>query len=133
MDDPVYGQVQLDGTTEGSKARYSCNNGFDLIGNSVRKCQSNGRWSGQEPICQRRGTYPVSIKLPIDTTLTVIDCGDLDDPIYGQVQLDGTTEGSKARYSCDDGFILRGDRVRKCQNNGKWSGQEPICESKLAR
>ena len=60
-----------------------------------------------------------------------IECEDLDDPLYGDVDLTGTTVGSQARYSCNEGFKLVGDRKRECQADGNWSGQEPICECNL--
>ena len=30
-------------------------------------------------------------------------------------------------YSCRDGFELRGDMIRTCQNTSQWSGEEPSC------
>ena len=36
----------------GSVAVYTCNNGFELNGNSRRVCQSNGRYSGEAPVCE---------------------------------------------------------------------------------
>ena len=56
-------------------------------------------------------------------------CGDLDDPRNGDVTVGGTRVGAKAVYRCDSGFKLRGDSVRQCQSNGRWSGNEPTCES----
>jgi hypothetical protein len=39
---------------DGSQAIYSCADGFKnktLIGDSVRFCQIDGEWTGEEPIC----------------------------------------------------------------------------------
>ena len=38
--------------------------------------------------------------------------------------------GTKAVYSCDDGFELVGDRKRLCQYDGTWDGEAPTCERK---
>ena len=38
--------------------------------------------------------------------------------------------GTKAVYSCNDGFELVGDRKRLCQGDGTWYGEAPTCESK---
>ena len=56
------------------------------------------------------------------------DCGNLDDPPNGMVNVPSTTFGSQARYTCDIGFIL-GDMAdtRTCQANRGWSGSEPEC------
>ena len=41
------------GTTFGQPATYSCNPGYNLMGNSTRTCQATGEWSGSDPSCQR--------------------------------------------------------------------------------
>ena len=50
--DPDNGDVELTDVTEGSTATYTCDEGFDLSGDKFRTCQSNGQWSGSEPICE---------------------------------------------------------------------------------
>ena len=40
------------GTTFGQTATYSCDTGYNLVGNSTRTCQADGVWSGSEPTCQ---------------------------------------------------------------------------------
>ena len=53
LTDPANGQVSHpDGTTFGQTATYSCNTGFNLVGDSTRMCQATGMWSGSEPTCQ---------------------------------------------------------------------------------
>ena len=47
------GEVSQLSTTVGSVATYSCNNGFDLVGQSSRSCLASKRWSGSPPTCQR--------------------------------------------------------------------------------
>lgn len=36
---------------EGDRVRFSCNNGYQLQGSSVRVCLSSGQWSGEEAKC----------------------------------------------------------------------------------
>lgn len=33
-------------------------------------------------------------------------------------------------YFCNKGFILEGDAFRTCQENGEWSGEDPVCMRK---
>lgn len=60
----------------------------------------------------------------------VFDCGSLDDPEKGRVQLNATTLGSVATYICFPGYRLKGTATRMCTLAG-WSGSEPSCERKL--
>ena len=50
---PSDGQVFFQSTLFLSEATYSCNSGFELVGEATRTCQANGQWSGEEPQCQR--------------------------------------------------------------------------------
>ena len=53
LTDPANGQVDLtSGTTFGLNATYSCNTGYNLVGDSTRTCQATGEWSGSAPTCQ---------------------------------------------------------------------------------
>ena len=53
LTDPANGQVSHTAeTTLGQTATYSCDTGYNLVGNTNRICQATGVWSGREPICQ---------------------------------------------------------------------------------
>uniref|UniRef100_A0A1X7VKS2 Sushi domain-containing protein n=1 Tax=Amphimedon queenslandica TaxID=400682 RepID=A0A1X7VKS2_AMPQE len=107
---PRNGFRKLSRTTLGSIVAYSCKSGFYLSGNSKRKCLSNRQWSGKLPICKAL-------------------CPKLSAPSNGKVQVEGVKKGSSARYSCNDGYKLRGDTTRICQEGGQWSGQKPTCQA----
>ena len=52
---PVNGVVDfISDTSLGSSAQFSCIRGFKLIGSSVRVCQNNGVYSGQQPSCMSK-------------------------------------------------------------------------------
>lgn len=38
--------------------------------------------------------------------------------------------GSVARYSCDEGYTMKGNGTRECLDNGTWSGHPPQCYGK---
>ena len=60
-----------------------------------------------------------------------IDCGPLSSPANGDVSVNPDTAfGSTATYSCRRGFLLLGNRLRRCQADGQWSNSEPTCQSK---
>ena len=53
LTDPANGQVNhVAGTTFRQTATYSCNTGYNLVGDSIRTCQAAGDWSGSAPTCQ---------------------------------------------------------------------------------
>lgn len=48
---PVNGNVNLtEKTTIGSRAFFSCEVGFELVGDATRTCQLTG-WTGSNPTC----------------------------------------------------------------------------------
>ena len=56
LTDPANGQVsQTAGTTFGQTATYSCDTGYNLVGDRNYTCRATGVWSGCAPTCQ--GTY----------------------------------------------------------------------------
>lgn len=62
-------------------------------------------------------------------TCDPVDCGALDPPTDGAVDVPATTFESVATYSCDVGFSLAGMAMRTCQADGTWSDDAPICSS----
>lgn len=107
---PANGRVSADRSTVGGTATYSCDAGYSLVGDERRTCRADGRWSGTVPSC------------------LLGDCGPLSSPENGSVSAAGTTVGSTATYSCDEGFTLgAGDATRTCQADGSWSGAPPTC------
>ncbi len=38
----------------GGSARYFCDNGFSLVGDSRRVCRPDETWSGDVPTCERK-------------------------------------------------------------------------------
>ena len=54
LEAPGNGTIDLsEGTTFGSTAFYSCDENFELVGNSTRVCLSSGVWSNAPPVCYR--------------------------------------------------------------------------------
>ena len=53
LTDPDNGSVtHTVGTAFRQTATYSCNTGYELVGDSNRTCQATGNWSGSAPTCQ---------------------------------------------------------------------------------
>ena len=53
LTDPDNGSVNhTPGTAFGQTATYSCDTGYNLVGDSTRTCQATEEWSGTAPTCQ---------------------------------------------------------------------------------
>ncbi|XP_046996037.1 sushi, von Willebrand factor type A, EGF and pentraxin domain-containing protein 1 [Schistocerca americana] len=100
----------------GGIARYSCPKGQYMDGNATRVCQSKGTWSGKMPTCT-----PVDCKHP----------GTIEN---GRVIIVNhtTTYNSAAEYHCIEHYSRIGPYLRKCMEDGSWSGEEPRCEVNIA-
>ena len=49
---PTNGSVHGERTTYPNVLKFQCDEGFTLLGPILRKCQTNGTWSGVDAICQ---------------------------------------------------------------------------------
>ncbi|KZS17024.1 putative Sushi [Daphnia magna] len=89
-----------------------CNGGYKLIGSSIRLCQENGTWSGEEAVCQMRS------------------CGPVPAPKNGRIECtsDSYIIDSECTFSCDVGFTLVGSRKRVCLPIGYWDGLPAFCK-----
>ena len=62
LTNPANGQVTYTaGTLFGQTATYSCDSGYNLVGESVCTCQATGVWSGSVPTCQGCGVFLVCL------------------------------------------------------------------------
>ncbi|XP_029957250.1 complement factor B-like [Salarias fasciatus] len=95
----------------GNETMYECYSGHTMRGSSRRVCLSNGKWSGQTPICSRDSNMCADPGIPPGATRTG-NLFDFQDTV---------------KYHCKDNLILVGSKTRVCQENGQWTGKEPAC------
>uniref|UniRef100_A0A1A7X820 Sushi, von Willebrand factor type A, EGF and pentraxin domain containing 1 n=2 Tax=Iconisemion striatum TaxID=60296 RepID=A0A1A7X820_9TELE len=107
---PEHGLLKVTDSSLGSVVRYSCEDGYELVGEAVRQCLSGQLWTSEAPVCR-----PIS-------------CGD-----PGAVA-NGTSHGGEFVYpevlhfECNPGFVLRGSDTIACQVDGRWNGPKPFCD-----
>ena len=100
------------GSGIGKEALIECNEGYYLVGSSRAICTESKAWKfeGPSPKC-----------LPVD-------CGSLEPVKFSKVSFDSTTLGAIARFTCDEGYYMRGSGRLQCSANGKWTGDDFLCQ-----
>lgn len=46
-----HGRINYNKTSAYSLAIYTCDEGFEIVGSSIRNCEPNGSWSYETPVC----------------------------------------------------------------------------------
>ena len=49
---PRNGSIHGEHTTYSNTLRFICDDGFTLVGSTIRKCGANGTWSGVGTVCK---------------------------------------------------------------------------------
>ncbi|CAB1326517.1 unnamed protein product [Coregonus sp. 'balchen'] len=98
----------------GDQTTYGCYDGYTFAGSASRVCQSNGRWSGDTPICDHGSGH----------------CRDPGVPPGAKRHGNMLDIGDRVTYECSFGLMLLGSKERMCLEGGDWSGTEPFCYSK---
>ncbi|WAR06716.1 SVEP1-like protein, partial [Mya arenaria] len=110
-DVPAHVAVDIsNGTAYNDTVAFSCDTGYTLQGHTTATCKTNNTWNHPSPRC------------------IINDCGNLTDPINGEVNTDNsTTYQSIALYKCDTGYTLNGSKWTNCLANKTWSHIMPDC------
>ncbi|XP_060045481.1 complement C2 isoform X2 [Erinaceus europaeus] len=95
----------------GSNLSFECEDGFTLRGSPVRQCRPNGMWDGETTVCDNGASFCPNPGISVGAVRTGsrFDLGD------------------KVSYRCSSSLVLTGSAERECQDDGVWSGTEPIC------
>ena len=104
------GRFEADGFQFLDQVRYKCDKGYELSHEDVLECYETGEWSPEPPQC------------------LAVRCGPLSNIPHGSVTFDKDTYRGKASYECDLGYIIIGEKHRRCIENASWSGKEPVCK-----
>ena len=60
-----------------------------------------------------------------------VNCGPAPaTPTNGQRYVSGTLYQDIVRYSCHADYVIEGPEELRCEANGQWSGDAPVCKSK---
>ena len=106
---PENGQHTGDNFTYKSIVTYSCNSGFELIGDTTIICKEDNLWNTSIPICNP------------------IKCEDPGSPENGHAFGNVYTYNSEVTFNCNAGYELEGSATISCQANGFWNDAIPQC------
>ncbi|KAM9233604.1 complement C2 [Dugong dugon] len=95
----------------GGNLSFECEDGFTLRGSPVRRCLPNGMWDGETAVCDSGAGHCADPGISVGAVRTGSRFG----------------LGDKVKYRCSSNLVLTGSTERECQDNGVWSGTEPIC------
>ena len=109
VDSFIFGSVNVSGSALDDTVEYKCEKGFELLGESTRRCSLDGHWSGITPIC------------------TIVTCPGSFNIINGRILGTSYTYNSNLTFECSVGFRIVGNEYVTCQEDGNWSGDAPIC------
>uniref|UniRef100_A0ABZ3NPN1 E-selectin n=1 Tax=Gadus morhua TaxID=8049 RepID=A0ABZ3NPN1_GADMO len=101
-----------------STCAFSCEEGFELSGQSVTICDHAGRWTAEVPTCSVIACAPISP--PAMGNMTCVD------------SLAPFSFGSSCSLTCLEGYTLAGSHTLACSASGqwsRWSGQLPVCQA----
>ncbi|ESO90432.1 hypothetical protein LOTGIDRAFT_164015 [Lottia gigantea] len=126
---PVYGEVILTNTTEGSIASFKCPPNFLLIGQVNQTCLDTGQWSGKAPVCEYSCPVPkVSSHLVVQPE-PVKHMSD-DYVISTYHVLYNVELIRQVRFSCEEDYEIQGRQLLYCLPDGTWDSSPPICVRK---
>ncbi|XP_055973137.1 sushi, von Willebrand factor type A, EGF and pentraxin domain-containing protein 1 [Sorex fumeus] len=96
-------------TTEVGVVMFSCKEGHVLQGPSVLKCLPSLQWNDSFPVCKM-------VLCPQPPLIS-----------FGVPAPSSLHFGSTVKYTCVDGFFLKGETTTFCQADGTWSSPLPEC------
>ncbi|XP_052833673.1 sushi, von Willebrand factor type A, EGF and pentraxin domain-containing protein 1 [Octopus bimaculoides] len=95
---------------------YSCESDYRIVGTSTRTCLPGFVWSGEEPKCEQIMCNKINI---------------VNGYIFKTYE---RYPGAKLVYNCDRDYRARASSTTLiCSKEGKWTGEEPICEQKTCK
>ncbi|CAM4574109.1 unnamed protein product [Eretmochelys imbricata] len=117
---PAHGIVEGDDFKYGAQVYFKCNAGYNLKGSRVAYCQLDGSWSTHHHECVLQEKNCSDPGGPFNGYRRVVEDTGLMTGRYAKI-------GTVIAFFCNNSYVLSGNEQRTCQDNGEWSGKQPIC------
>ena len=95
-----------------AEVSYKCEEGFMLNTTATLQCTMGGAWAPS----------------PFDIGCIPVRCAKPAGIEHGYVSGTNHSFGAVVAYSCDKGFLIRGEKRRTCKADGEWGGSLPSCQ-----
>lgn len=117
----------------GGRAAFSCKSGFGIRGPSESICLPSGEWAtpfptcvGMHRMCNNNYFIPINRK---ETQFSEVQCENPGAPANGYVQGSAPYRaGDVVQFNCNPEYMMQGQPIIACQDNGRWSGGLPKCK-----
>lgn len=118
---PANGRMQLTKISFNGRAKFTCDDGFNLIGEDTLTCLASGSWSSEVPTCKSIYECP-ALDSPMNGALIYAsDSGVIED------KLEAYSIGTFAEIKCDEGFEIDGENLISCTEQGVWDFDVEDC------
>jgi hypothetical protein len=119
----------------GTRVRFRCYPGYELIGASSSYCGQDGMWSHHFPTCRCNVFLLTST---INSIILIALNPQNECPQFsvdnGKVHVNYAKVGGMANVSCADScYELRGHKILRCNHNGQWDKPYPTCQRELSQ
>lgn len=94
----------------GDVLQFACNNNHMMDGTAIIVCQESSRWSAPVPKCVAACQYP---GMASGATISNVQ-------FFYRIN-------ETVTFDCRDGFELRGAKMLRCLEDGRWSSTTPSC------
>lgn len=115
----------------GGRATFSCQTGYGIRGPSQTTCLSTGEWAQPFPTCTGlniNGTIKRKNPTKNPFNITEVQCDYPGAPVNGMAQGAAPYRaGDVIQFNCNPEFMMQGQPIIACQDNGRWSGVVPKC------
>lgn len=119
---PANGRFSLTKISYNGRAKFTCEDGFDLIGSEIITCMATGNWSDNVPHCKSIYECPALDDPPNGVLIYATDSGIVSE------KLSTYPIGTFVQVQCNSGFNIDGENLISCTEQGSWDFDVEDCE-----